>query len=59
MNMIRHDHGCIQMNSRRQCGAGALARERPEAALPQTMFKHKITSLIRQDQMRTRTESDE
>ena len=41
------------------CGAGALAREWTKAALPQIMFKHKITSLIRQDQMRTSTESDE
>jgi hypothetical protein len=59
MNMIRHDHGCVQMNSRRRCGAGALAREWPKAALPQTMFKHKIASLVWQDQMRTSTESDE
>jgi hypothetical protein len=57
--MIRHDHGCVQMNSRRRYGAGALVREWPKAALPQTMFKHKMASLVWQDQMRTGAETDE
>ncbi len=57
MDVVGHNNGGGKMDP--WCGAGAPAREWPKAALPQTVFKHKIASAIRQDQARTSTESDE
>src|SRR5229473_2454982 len=40
-------------------GAGVLAREWLQATFPQTVFKHQIASLLRQDQAATDAEGDE
>jgi hypothetical protein len=57
MDVVGHNNGGGKMDP--WCGAGAPAREWPKAALPQTVFKHKIASAIRQDQARTSAESNE
>ena len=40
MDMVRHDHGCVQTYPRCTCGAGALARLGRSRGFSQTVFKH-------------------
>jgi hypothetical protein len=46
--MVGHDDHRMQMHAR--CGAGAPARELPQATFPQAVFKDKIASSRRQHQ---------
>src|SRR5713226_3294338 len=56
MDVIWHDYGCVQMNSRLRAFRGrGRPRHSSYAMLPQTMFEHEIASLPRQDQTSTST----
>jgi hypothetical protein len=68
VNMIGHNHSCVQMDSRLQAFRGrgphsaslrAGPRHTSRTTLPQTVFKNKIAGRFRKDSPTARTESNE
>lgn len=59
MDMLGHNHGGIQANSRSWCGAGALARLGLDPGFAEAMIEYEVSSRIRQNSSCCRAEGDE